>query len=773
MFGISFIINILNYVGSTQNIVKAMESVESENNVVNYNKYNEDRKNMNCCFARFPSLDSPGEYKYFYANFWAFKYYCESGYYCVEKNLYYVDEKFEKFFKRNTTPSYNFSNPLEKTADMPICHLFRNDFEDWREERFVKDKGGNEVLEILSEIEALESDNGKLAEYRKFAEALSKPDDGNKNAGNENAGSKNAGNKNSLLYDFFGANHSDNNKKLYGKTVELINYLVSLGRKFVKAVLPEQYSEEECKNFYLKFIPLKEGYDKEGYNREGYNREGYHKDGYDRMGYDKCGYNKYGYDKNGYDKYGYDKDGYNKYGYDKDGRKKYDKDGYDKDGYNKYGYDKYGYDRDGYDKCGYDRDGYFKDVFHLYEGVCDSEGFCPDGCSRKGYDRYGYNREEMESFRIFGRALEVRNYLELLIRHLVTVAAYLECVHGCGNLFYCEEYNKDAKYEYFHRAFDNDEFNIKKIGKIVMKLREEKSFSDYYELALTVFEKCSDKENKNFWKETVTRHVCLEESFLFDMIVHIKRFKAEYFLRENPYLLEKKEELIKLLKEAIVCENGVKPSDCGKLDTVGTKKCDSSKIMEDSKQKVETAVKKVDGENALSQIEKDDKQKVDDAIKKANEYSVLNQIAEDAIKKAIEDAKIEKIVVNIDNIIQDRVDKIIIDLKEKFNEGKLVKKEVLDVLGRIITSIINGSGCGAKLISILEYKINKFIDDEFNKEKISKIKIYEILKKIIGESEEWAKDRKQFRYRLLFNVIKQKLEILLRREKEEISVDLL
>lgn len=298
--------------------------------------------------------------------------------------------------------------------------------------------------------------------------------------------------------------------------------------------------------------------------------------------------------------------------------------------------------------------------------------------------------------------------LGILTWHYASIAAYLEYICGYGNLFYCKEYDKDAKYEYFYKELDCVHDEDCKAGSTVIEIKPGKRRNDgagyyYHENNVCLVEtNIINNPNNSNYKRSDCNGECyspIRTDSIIDVITYILKSKLEYLLSKNPELLEKKDELPRKLREKFEVKYDAKEFNNEDLNSIGICKCDLDNVVKGVMEKL-----------------KDD--------------CFLKQIVEDVIRETKENSKIKELVADVENIIRNGVDKIVSILIEKGNKEKLTTFEVSCILAKMVYSLEpwhTRSISSGDLIMKLEYKINKFIHDECKKNGVSVIKLLKLI----------------------------------------------
>ena len=300
-------------------------------------------------------------------------------------------------------------------------------------------------------------------------------------------------------------------------------------------------------------------------------------------------------------------------------------------------------------------------------------------------------------------------YVKWWALYYVSLLAYFERMHGCGNFsFCCQECNQDAEYEFYDQKLGcrSEDFckNIDIEGNTCIRIKPRG--------------KCKDPFNEFFINQLKAK---ASDIVLVDAIKHIEKLKAEYlvskkleFLKNKNELINYKGELIRQLKREIIIECNLGGFTLKDLKDIGVK--------------------------SIVDLEK----KLYDIIKEARSEKILDQIVEDAINEAKENSEIKKLAGDIGNIIRDGVDKIVKNLKREgeereLKERKLTEEDIAKILNIVRAPIryyCDGWSCQpnedyagvAELIMKLEYGINKLIHDKYpgiNRKKMRKV--YEAL----------------------------------------------
>ena len=299
-------------------------------------------------------------------------------------------------------------------------------------------------------------------------------------------------------------------------------------------------------------------------------------------------------------------------------------------------------------------------------------------------------------------------YLYRRIEHYALIIVYLECMHGCGSLFYCKEYAEDSKYQNNYQRlrdlFGYIRSNIEDVKCMYIKPKKYcidpsihgdkyiNKYRDNYIYCCTNLRHISPVDNLVC---NVGKYVSIgEPNTVLDIIVHTKKLKAEYLVSKNPELLENKDELLKQIKDAITVEYNLDEFTPEDLKRIG-----------------------VGDKGALSKM-------LADIVREANNESVLKKVVDHCIKEAKENLKLKTLADDIENIINQGLDKIIKSLAIEGYRERLNAKGVVKVLEEMIKPEERDKLI-AELIMKLEYKINKLIHDKkydgINREKIYKV----------------------------------------------------
>ena len=221
-FGITVSFSNLNRFGYFKNMVKAMEDVPASGLDI-YKQNKENVKNVNSCYVRYPSENSvwPGGYRYFYLDFSNFlndeqkkrlKYLEKQGCYVFGDVISpgNVDVDILQMKRKKKEYSYFYDLVTGRMFDVhdydKNCVTFGSLLQTIKKV-FVNGED-DELIKLLDELSSLEkSDDGRLFKYNELVNSLSADVNGKR------------------CYDF---KNVENNKRLYGEIVNLVDYLSDL-----------------------------------------------------------------------------------------------------------------------------------------------------------------------------------------------------------------------------------------------------------------------------------------------------------------------------------------------------------------------------------------------------------------------------------------------------------------------------------------------------------------------------------------------------------------
>ena len=339
----------------------------------------------------------------------------------------------------------------------------------------------------------------------------------------------------------------------------------------------------------------------------------------------------------------------------------------------------------------------YKEIVNLVDYLSDLALRQKNALRAKGMWYYNTESENNKVYRAF--LIYARGFLEMWIKHLSAIGAFLERFFGFGKLFYQEENDKYSKYEYYLRKLIDggispeldSSFWEDRIGYRTIYINIVCENSN--ELLLKV----ADRDDENYscsYNIPVNEYM---ESNIFNLLLVIKKLKAKCLLKqdlefaklkqdpkfgeeeETEKLISLKEKLISLIDETVV-------------------------------------VKDESGLNISSiRMGKD----------------VLDQIVEDAISETKKSAKIKDIVhYEAYNEVHKEVDNMVRSIKDTFkDESGKIKIPYSEFKAKVLIALENLrqlTDCSIFVSTELIERIYENINNEIKNKNIDEIKLERI-----------------------------------------------
>ena len=296
---------------------------------------------------------------------------------------------------------------------------------------------------------------------------------------------------------------------------------------------------------------------------------------------------------------------------------------------------------------------------------------------------------------------EERFLLNGWIKHLAYIGAFLEKFFKLGNVFYQEENDKYAKYEYYWdfvigKLYDNFHPFFSRFKDGCTRIDINISYDDKYSKLLLDIVNSDSKSCLLSYRVPINENV---ESNVFDFLVAIKKLVAKCLLEQDPELTRED-----LLKQDSKLSEGEKEK---KLISLKEKKeaiislLDKSIVVKDNSNKLN-----------INNIHMD--------------KDVLGQIVEDVINETKEITKIKDIV---HYAVVDEVNKFVGEIKNKvFKDGletpydKLPYDKLKDAFNAVLEDLAREIGCHPVPLELFE-DIYKKINSEFKKQNIDELEL--------------------------------------------------